>query len=302
VTVAAPPLSAADLRDQLRALGVRPGDLLAVKASLGSLGPVRGGPGALLDALLDAVGAEGTVVTLAFVESFPLPLSGEHARRVTDERTPSYAGALANAMVGHSRMHRSRHPIQKFAAVGRLARELMSEHTPASGAYDVLRRMAELGGKHLKLGPDERVPGFGTTHVAQNLLGFRQRLGRRGVMFRDETGRARLFEANWAGGCSRGFNNFIPLYEQRGAFLARGRVGDAEASITDMAKTLAIDLEVLSRDPRFFFCADPGCYSCRVSWDFSPRTPRWYAARYLLPPLRALGLDRLRRAPRGSRS
>ncbi|MBN2537003.1 AAC(3) family N-acetyltransferase [candidate division WOR-3 bacterium] len=294
-------MDAAVLRGQLAALGVRPGDLLVVKASLSALGPVEGGAKGLLRALLDAVGPDGTLVTLAFVDCYPVPLSREHARLVTDERTPSYAGALANVMVGHPAMRRSRHPIQKFCAIGRLAAELVDNHTPASPAYDVLRRVAELGGRHLKLGPDERVPGFGTTHVAQNLLGFRQRLPRRGVMFRDETGAVRLFEANWAGGCSRGFNSFIPLYERGGAFVGRGRVGDAEASITGMNRTLAIDLEVLARDPRFFFCNDPSCYSCRVSWDFSPRTPRWYAARYVLPPLRALGLGRLRRALRGNR-
>jgi aminoglycoside 3-N-acetyltransferase len=265
----APSLSVAGLRDGLARLGVQPGDLLVVKASLGALGPVYGGACALLDALLDAVGPAGTLVTLAFVESYPLPLSREHARLVTDEQTRSYAGALANAMIDHPAMHRSRHPIQKFCAVGRLAADLVDRHTPASPAYDVLRRAAELGGRHLKLGPDERVPGFGTTHVAQNLLGFRQRLPRRGVMYRAGDGSARLFEANWAGGCSRGFNNFIPLYEQAGAFLA-----------------------VLSQDPRFFFCSDPGCYSCRVSWDFSPRTPRWFLARWVLPALRGLGLRR----------
>jgi aminoglycoside N3'-acetyltransferase len=295
VTTDTPAVTASQLRDQFVALGARPGDLLAVQASMRSIGPVRGGADAALEALLEAIGPEGTLVALAFVESFPLPLSAEHAGRVVTERTPSYAGALANAMIRHPRMHRSRHPIQKFVAIGRLAERLMREHTPESGGYDVLLRMTKMGGRHLKLGANRKIPGVGTGHIAQNLLGFRQRLGRRGVMYRDRDGEERLFEANWAGGCSRGFSNFLPLYEKHGAIVARGRIGAAEAMITEMEKTLEAELEVLSREPRFFMCDNPWCYSCRASWEFSKKTPRWFLLKYVIPGLRAAGVTRLLR-------
>lgn len=290
-------LTAADLRAQLVTLGVRPGDLLVARASLRAIGPVAGGADALLEALLGAVGPEGTLIGLAFVRSFPLPLRPEHAAVVVDQRTPSYAGALANAMVRHPRARRSRHPIQKYVAIGPLASELVDNHTAQSGAYDVLRSAAGFGGRHLKLGSDEQVPGVGTTHVAQNLLGLRQQFFRRGVMYRAEDGTARLFEANWAGGCSRGFRRLVPDYEERGAIVARGRLGAAPALLTDMAKTLAADMQVLSRDPGSCLCDDPFCYSCRVSWDFCRKTPAWFLAKYVAPSLRALR-NRVRRLHR----
>lgn len=56
---------AADLQSTLRALGLRPGDLVMVHASLRALGPVDGGPAAVLDALLDVIGPAGTL--FAFV-------------------------------------------------------------------------------------------------------------------------------------------------------------------------------------------------------------------------------------------
>ncbi|WP_203603573.1 AAC(3) family N-acetyltransferase, partial [Streptomyces sp. SID10692] len=47
-------------------LGVRPGDVLLVHASLRSLGPVAGGARGVLAALRRAVGPEGTVVVPSF--------------------------------------------------------------------------------------------------------------------------------------------------------------------------------------------------------------------------------------------
>lgn len=253
----------------LRTLGVRPGDLLNVKASLRSIGFVEGGAASLVEALMEAVGPEGTVVTDSFVPVYPLPLRSEHQRLISDLDTPSYAGALANAVVAHPRSFRSLHPVQRFAAIGRQAEDLMRQHTAESPAYDVLRIIAESGGRNLKIGSDEKVVGVGTTHVAINLLGLQQNRRPAGVNYRNEAGEIVLFERNWAGGCAAGFKNFLPHYEQCGALLSVGEVGQAPSKITDMRATLAIELDVLRRNPSFFFCDDSACDQCRLSWEFS---------------------------------
>ena len=51
-----------DIVRGLRALGLAPGDVVLVHSSLGSLGHVEGGADAVIDALLDTVGTEGTVL------------------------------------------------------------------------------------------------------------------------------------------------------------------------------------------------------------------------------------------------
>ena len=71
-----------------------------------------------------------------------------------------------------------------------------------------------------------------------------------------------------------GFNNFIPLYREAGGILAEGKVGNADSKITDMKKTLEVELEVLKKDPTFFFCDNPGCRPCRIGWEFSTGTAR----------------------------
>jgi aminoglycoside 3-N-acetyltransferase len=50
------------LVEQLRTLGVTPGEVLLVHSSFRALRPVEGGPGGALDALAEALGPEGTLV------------------------------------------------------------------------------------------------------------------------------------------------------------------------------------------------------------------------------------------------
>ena len=199
----------------------------------------------------------------------PLPLSKEDAKKTSDRWTPTYAGAVASAMIKYPNAFRSLHPVQKFVAIGAMAEELMQNHTPDSYAYDVLRVMCEIGGRNLKLGTDEKVVGVGTTHVAIGALGFHQKRPRAGVNYRNEKGEIVTFERNWSGACEKGLINFIPLYREAGAILSEGKVGHAESKITDMRKTLDVELEILSKDPTFFFCNDPACIGCRLTWGFS---------------------------------
>jgi len=250
-------------------LGVRRGDLLNVKVSLKSIGFIEGGAETLIDALTEAVGSEGTIVSESFVYMYPLPLNKRDATRISDRWTASYAGAFANALIKYPGSLRSQHPVQKFSAVGALARELTQGHTPDSYAYDVLRIMAENSGRNLKLGTDKKVVGVGTTHVAIGSLGFRQKLPRTGVNYLSEKGEIVTFERNWAGICAKGLINFIPLYRDAGAILSEGKVGEAESKITDMKSTLEVELQQLSHDPTFFFCNDPVCEGCRLTWEFS---------------------------------
>ena len=265
------PIGKERLVHDLKALGVRPGDLLNIKVSMRSIGYVVEGPRTLIEALCEVIGPEGTMVAESFVNVYPLPLSKSDARRVTDRLTPSYAGAVANAMLYHPEAVCSRHPVQRFVGIGREAKELMEAHGPESYAYDVLRVMAETGrGRNLKIGTDEQVVGVGTTHVAIGMLKLHQNRPQRGVNYHDyKSGEIRTFERNWSGGCVEGFNTLVPLYREAGAILAEGRVGNADSKISDMKKTLEVELKILSEDPTSFFCSNPACEACRLTWNFS---------------------------------
>ena len=59
-------VTTADIVAGLHALGIQEGDLLQVHSSLSALGYVQGGAEAVVDALLQAVGASGTVMVPTF--------------------------------------------------------------------------------------------------------------------------------------------------------------------------------------------------------------------------------------------
>ena len=56
------------LAHDLKALGVREGDCVMLHSSLSSLGWVEGGADAVVEAFLDAIGPEGTLLTPAFTQ------------------------------------------------------------------------------------------------------------------------------------------------------------------------------------------------------------------------------------------
>jgi len=281
-----------DLIKDLKKLGVKSGDLLHLKVSMRSIGKVDGGAKTLLDALLEVVGHEGTLISDAFVSVFALPLTDEQKEQIADDHTPSYAGAFANEMIKHPDMFRSKHPIQKFAAIGKMAQELCEAHTPESGGYELLEKMCELDAVNLTIG--KKVAGVGTTHVAIDLLGLKRKLPNVGTMYKDHDGDIKLAKVNWNGGCAHGFPKFIPLYHERGAVIGYDKIGEANGLYTSMKKTLEIEMDVLKENPQFFLCDDKACYSCQMTWDHSPKKKIRFYFHWLKKNFKSLSFSRLK--------
>lgn len=131
----------ADLRD----LGVRPGRPVLVHASLRRIGWVDGGAPAVVAALREALGPDGTLVAGAGTpensvtsRAFRRMTSGLSRAQVEEfrsgmpafdrEATPTSVGAVAEAVRTTPGAVRSAHPQSSFTAVGRDARLLMSGH------------------------------------------------------------------------------------------------------------------------------------------------------------------------------
>lgn len=262
-------LTRQDLINDLSKMKICKGDLLLVKVSIRSIGEIEGGAITLVDALLDVVGNQGTIVTASFVNTYPLPIDLNEEDKIVSQNTPSYAGALANAMVKHPKAFRSTHPVQKFVAIGRDAERLMSSHTEASYAYAVVEEMTKIGARNLKIG--EKVIGVGTTHVVIKDLGCEKNIPNIGVLYYDQSGAIKQFKVDWAGGCGNGFPKFIPLYKENKAVISEGYVGSAECLYTSMLGTYKVEYEKLKSDPNFFFCDDTTCGSCRLRWAHSDK-------------------------------
>ena len=162
------PQSVADLADDLRRLGVGPGDVLMVHASLREVGPVAGGADGVLDAIEAVVGPEGTLLMTVgarddwgWVNDRP---EAERPRLLRDAEpfdcllTPADpdVGVLAEVFRTRPATLVSDHPEGRFAASGRLASALVRD-VPWDDYYgpgSPLERFVQAGGRVLRLGAD----------------------------------------------------------------------------------------------------------------------------------------------------
>jgi aminoglycoside 3-N-acetyltransferase len=145
------PLSVADLVADLKQLGVVPGGTLIAHASLSSLGWVAGGAQAVVEALLEALGADGTLVMASqsaqlsdptYWSDPPVPARWVEAVRATmpaydPELTPTRGmGAVVDCLLQSSRTRRSPHPVYSFCAHGPAADTIVGEHPLAPSFGD----------------------------------------------------------------------------------------------------------------------------------------------------------------------
>lgn len=125
-------LTQPSLLAHLRALGITSGDLLLVHSALRRLGPVEGGADGVIDALVAAVGPEGTVA----VPTHTWGTVSTQQPVFHQTLSPSIVGTLTNVFRMRPEARRSLHPTHSVAAIGARAAELIEGHerddTPCS--------------------------------------------------------------------------------------------------------------------------------------------------------------------------
>jgi len=139
------------LQTDLLNLGLRSGGVLMVHASLRALGQVPGGAESVIQGLLAALGADGTLLMPA--------LSYERVTRenpVLDvKNTPSNVGVIPEIFRKRAGTKRSIHPTHSVCAVGPLAEPLLAPHiedTTPCGPNSPFHRLPHYNGQILMLG------------------------------------------------------------------------------------------------------------------------------------------------------
>lgn len=149
----------------LRNLGISTGDIVLIHSSLKAIGRVEGGPDAVIDAFLDAIGPEGTLV----FPSFQAGSEHELARNacVFDVRsTPTGTGLIPDTFWRRPGAIRSLSPTHCMATCGKRAVELMSGHElckVSTGRNSPFEKIAAFHGKIVLLG---------VTHAADTTLHY----------------------------------------------------------------------------------------------------------------------------------
>ena len=162
------PRTRASLAGDLRTLGLEAGTTLLVHASLGAIGWVVGGGPCVVQALLDALGPDGTLVMPAFSPEVSDPADWEdpripeawldevraHLPTFDPALTPTGMGRIAETFRTWPGVRRSDHPQDSFCALGRRAEAVLA-HQPLAwslGDDSPMGRMHELDARILLLG------------------------------------------------------------------------------------------------------------------------------------------------------
>jgi len=257
----------AKLKDQiaegLKGIGVTRGDHLAVGVSFRNLGPVDGGPETFVDALVDAVGPDGTVMINTDTKFFNL---AEVRLGWTDyvfdaPITPCITGIVAEKFRQRKESLRSRHPTCSVAAIGKYARFLTEEHDENANAYLPFKKLAEISGKYLAIGIGDKLAGF--RHCAQQEAGLLSSVPwKRAVRYKDRQGDIKTFLCRDCGGCTLRLPELVNTLRMQG-YATDGIIGKAGAVLVLAKESLNTMIAILRDNPVVNLCERPLCYWCR---------------------------------------
>jgi len=171
----------------LAAAGIAPGDVICVHAAMGRLGYVCGGARTVIEALMDAIGAEGTLMMPAYTRDTvdprewrypPAPAAWLDALVAETPaydpvRTPTQSvGAVAELFRSYPGVRRSRHPVSSVAAAGPKADALVAD-VPLDNRFgedSPFGRLVRLGGKAVMLGAPYETMSL--LHLSQYRVGW----------------------------------------------------------------------------------------------------------------------------------
>ena len=156
-----------DLKEGLRALGVREGMKVMVHSSLSRFGYVEGGADTVVDALQELLTPEGTLLMPSFNHEAPYLEGGIYDVL----RTPTTNGIIPDTFWRRPGVFRSVNPTHAFAAWGKDAARYTEDHqkTSAMGPDSPYHRLMKDGGWCLLLGVGYRSNTF--HHVVESCEG-----------------------------------------------------------------------------------------------------------------------------------
>lgn len=246
-----PTVTREDITAGLRSLGLPRGAVVLVHSSLRRFGRVQGGADTVVEALLEAVGPDGTVVvpTLTF-GSFNEQQPVFDARRV-----PSETGAITEALRRRRGACRSLHPTSSAAALGARAEEVCREHhitpCPLRSPYG---QVYALGGWVLFLGTS-----FGCNslfHVAEEIVrpDYLTFYDFPRVKLIDLAGRVSYGHFQRYNCAQTGVNRYLvnmePVYEERGLIRER-TIGASWCRLISAQADVEVACEVLHERPEY---------------------------------------------------
>ena len=245
------------IKRSLGLMGIVPGDTLLLHSALTAIGPVEGGADTVIDAFLEVIGEEGTLVMSTLTGWFA-PFDAA--------TSPSAVGYLSEVFRTRPGVLRSLHPVHSVCAYGKNAAFITQGHENCKtgcGEGTPYLKIRDLGGKALLLG----------VYMDRNTVmhSLEEAIDAKYLRTLDivaptylENYRERTFTLENFPPGHRDFMMISPCLRRTGA-MTEGKIGNAVTKCIDMQKMFEIVMPMLREDPLLFICHNDHCNSCHWS-------------------------------------
>ena len=224
----------------LKAAGIKEGDVVLVHSSLSRIGHLEEGPATLVNALLNVIGENGTlamptspnnVFQLNYIQNTPY---------FDVLHSPSKTGAITEYFRKLPGAIRSLHPTEPVSAIGPLAAYLTKDHFGELTPYtenSPFYRISEKKGKILYIGVTLSMAGT-NLHTLEDAVDFKYPVYHDQIFeinVIDEQGnkhRVKTKVHNPVYSKKRRCDDLIPWFEEEGA-LSKSTIGQAETLVVD---------------------------------------------------------------------
>jgi aminoglycoside 3-N-acetyltransferase len=235
--------------------GVAAGDTLLVHSSFKSLGGVEGGPQTVIDALLEVLSPEGTLIMPTFNFDF------NQGKPWDVRKTRSKMGALTEVVRMDPRAKRVFHPFYSFAILGKHAEMLGSlRYKSAYERNSVFGKLRDLDGKIMVIGLSYNNSMTFFHHIEQ-MEGVDYRFLKQFTgEVTDENGNTytdtfEMLVRDIDKGVMTMVDPMGALMEEAGVIKSR-KIGDADVKLMKANEVYAFTAREMKRDPHLLYYID----------------------------------------------
>ena len=231
-----------DIVAAIRAMGLQEGDKVMVHSSLSSMGYVESGAVTVVEAFIEVLGSEGTLMVPTFTHSgteYYDPLA-----------TPSKNGAVTEAAREYPGAVRSLHPTHAVTAIGPDAEELIRDDLERGALAEdcALDRLAKKGGWVFLLGVDHKVNSI--IHIGEAYAGDPDRHShwspknpKRVILNHPEHGEMEVLLTSMMGG-TVAFERMEGILRERGRIID-GQIGQARCQMVKGQEVIDAAVDIL---------------------------------------------------------
>ena len=235
------------LINDLNKIGLQAGDSVIVHSSLSRMGYIDGGAEIVVDALLEVIGAAGTLMMPAFAHQTFSKYYLDRNPIFDITNSPSKAGAVTEAFRKRRDTLRSFHPTDSVCVKGPLANFFIKDHFGQLTPYNEQSpyyRLTGQKGKILNIGVALNT-SCTNLHISEDILDFKYNIYCKEiyeVRMKDAAGKIHTMKTKVhdpSFSQKRKPDALIPLFE-REKILKHGRIGEAEATLIDAEGLLEV--------------------------------------------------------------